>query len=145
MKMIKDDDDHPNRAIEELTRTTEELRELSEEADTSRERDAQYPYVAAILPVFRDMKARGVTKQETKKMLQISGVKNGERLRHPIRRIIAATSDINDKAASKITRALRYGYRKNWTDVARELKENGGIAACAKKYSRLKKTRKSKN
>jgi len=142
--MKKNDVDHLNRTIEELTRTIEDLRELADDADSSRRRDAHFAYLAAVLQEFRDMKERKVAKKETKEMIKISGVENGELLRQPIRKIIAATSKIDEKAASNMTRALRYGYRKKWTDVARELRKNGGIAGCAKKYSELKRTQKRK-
>jgi hypothetical protein len=144
MKMKKNDGDHLNRTIEELTRTTEDLRELADDADSSRRRDAHFAYLAAVLQEFRDMKERKVAKKETKEMIKISGVKNGELLRHPIRRIIAATSDINAKGASKMTQALRFGFYEEWINIEMELKRNGGIAACARKFSKLKKPRKPK-
>jgi hypothetical protein len=83
------------------------------------------------------MRERNVAKKESLKMCEISGVKKGERLRHPIRRIIAATSNKSEKAASKMTLALRYAFYKDWKDVALKLRKHGGIVACAKKFSKL--------
>ena len=142
--MAKNDDDHPKRTIETLKRIIEYLQELADDASSCRRQDAHFAYLAAVLQEFRDMKERKVAKKESKEMIKISGVKNGELLRHPIRRIIAATSGINAKAASKMTQALRFGFYEEWANIELELKKNGGVAACARKFSKLKKPRKPK-
>ena len=142
--MAKNDDDHPKRTIETLKRIIEYLQELADDASSCRRQDAHFAYLAAVLQEFRDMKERKVAKKESKEMIKISGVKNGQLLRHPIRGIIAATSGINAKAASKMTQALRFGFYEEWANIELELKKNGGIAACARKFSKLKQPRKPK-
>jgi hypothetical protein len=138
--MAKDyDDEDPKQIIARLTRIIEDLRETFDDAQSS-QRDALFPYLAAVLSVYREMKERKVANKESSKMCEISGVKNRERLRHPIRRIIAATSDVDGKAASKMTSALRYAFHEEWKDVVRKLRKHGGIAGCAKKFSELDKT-----
>ncbi|THD63773.1 MAG: hypothetical protein E7813_17425 [Bradyrhizobium sp.] len=135
--MTKDDGHNLTRTIDRLKRLIEELEDLADDAKSS-QRHAWFPYMAAVLEVYLEMKARGVAKKESKLMCKISGVKNGERLKHSIRRIIAATSKADGKAASKMTLALRYALHEDWDDIVAKLKKHGGIAGCAKKYSKLK-------
>jgi hypothetical protein len=141
--MPEDDDQNLTRTIDRLKRHIEELEELADDANSS-QRHAWFPYMAGVLEVYLEMKAREVVKKESKLMCKISGVKNGERLKHSIRRIIAATSKADGKAASKMTLALRYALHEGWNDIVAKLKKHGGIAACARKFSKLKKPRKPK-
>lgn len=129
---------------DELTRVIEYLRDLWDDGASSRKKDALHPYNAAVLSEYRDQRQRDAAPGESERMVQLAKVKNGEKLRHSIRRIIAATSNANDKAASRMTLALRYGYRKKWVNIEAELKENGGISGCAKKFAALKKKRNNK-
>jgi hypothetical protein len=126
---------------DELMRVIEYLRDLWDDCASSRKKDALHPHHAAVLSEYRDQKKRNVAPEESRRMVQLAKVKNGEKLRYSLRRIIAATSDASDKAASRIKNALRYGYRKKWLNIEEELKANGGISGCAKKFAALKKKR----
>jgi hypothetical protein len=127
-----------------IKRKMEELRDLWDDGASSRKKDALHPYCATVLSEYRDQRKRGAAPGESRRIVQLAKVKNGEKLRHSVRRIIAATSNADDKAASRMTLALRYGYRKKWVNIEAELKENGGISGCAKKFAALKKKRKRK-
>jgi hypothetical protein len=131
-KMVKTDD--------ELTRVIEYLRDLWDDGVSSRKKHALYPYNAAVLSEYRDQRKRGAAPAESRRMVGLAKVKN-KKLRHSIRRIIAATSDADEKTASRMTLALRYGYRKKWANIEAELKKNGGISGCTKKFAALKKKR----
>src|ERR1035441_1113306 len=113
-EMTKDDAHNLTRTIERLKRIIEE-EELADDAKSS-QRHAWFPYMAAVLEVYLEMKAREVAKKESKLMCKITGVKNGARLKHSIRRIIAATSKADGKAASKMTLASRYALHEHWDD-----------------------------
>jgi len=127
-----------------IKRKMKELRNLWDEAISSRKKSAFDPYHAGVLTEYRDQRERGAAPGESQRMVKLAKVKNGERLRHSIRRIIAATSNADGKAASRITNALRYGYRKKWVNIEAELKDNGGISGCATKFAALKKKRNNK-
>jgi len=117
----------------------DKLRNLWDEGVSSRKRDALHPYHAAVLTEYRDLRKRGAAPGESRRMVELAKVKKGENLRRSIRRIIAATSDANDKLASRMTLALRYGFRKKWLNIEEELKENGGISGCSTRFAALKK------
>jgi hypothetical protein len=127
-----------------LAAVIEDLRDLWDEAISSRKKSAFDPYLAGVLSEYREQRKRGAAPELTQRMIELAKVKNGEKLRHSVRRIIAATSNADDKAASRMTLALRYGYRKKWVNIEAELKKNGGISGCAKKFAALKKKRNNK-
>jgi len=129
---------------DELTEVIEHLRDLWDDGASSRKKDALHPYHAAVLSEYRDQRKRDAAPGESRRMAKLAKVENGEKLRRSIRRIIAATSNADDKAASLITNALRYGYRKKWVNIEAELKKNGGISGCATKFAALKKKRNDK-
>jgi hypothetical protein len=134
----------PTRTTDELERIIDDLRDQWDESRSPR-RDASFAYLAAVLELGRDMKKRNVPNEESQRMCEIARVANGERLGHPIRKIIAATSDADEKAASKMTRAARYAYYKNWiVDVEEHFKSNGGIKGCGEKFSEVLRERKSR-
>jgi hypothetical protein len=119
-------------------RNIEELSELADDASTSRKRDSYLPYLEAVLKVYREMRTRKASERESKRMCENRGIKNSGRLKYPIRRVIAATSKVDAKTASKMTLCLLYAYHQDWViDVAAKIKKHGGIAGCAKKYSEL--------
>jgi hypothetical protein len=121
---------------DELTGVIEYLRDLWDDGACSRKKDAFHPYHAAVLSVYRDQKKRGAAPGESRRMVQLAKVKNGKKLRHSVRRIIAATSNADDKAASRMTLALRYGYRKKWVNIAAKLKKMAGFRAARKSSPR---------
>jgi hypothetical protein len=134
----------PTRTTEELERVIDDLKDLWDDSRSPR-RDALFAYLAAVLELGRDMKERNIPNEESQRMCEIARVANGERLGHPFRKIIAATSDADEKAASKMTRALRYAYCKKWiVDIEEHFKSNGGIAGCAEKFSEVLRKRKSR-
>src|SRR5450759_3530372 len=94
---------------DELTRVIEYLQDLWDDGASSRKKDAFHPYHAAVLSEYRDHRKRGAAPGESRRMVELAKVKNGGKLRRSIRRIIAATSNADDRAASRMTRALRYG------------------------------------
>jgi hypothetical protein len=118
-----------------IKRKMKELRDLWDEAISSRKKSAFDPYHAGVLTEYRKQKKRGAAPDESRRMVQLAKVKNGEKLRRSIRRIIAATSTADDKAASRMTRALRFGYREKWVNIEEEIRKNGGISGCAKKFA----------
>ena len=133
--MAKNHSGRPKLVTKELTRVNEDLRKLYDEASSSRKRDSLSPYLAAVLKKYQYFTEWGLAKKATKKMCVIRGVKKPPK--DSITRIIIATSTTDAKAASKMTRALRYIHYNDWTDVAAKLKRNGGIAGCAEKFSEL--------
>jgi hypothetical protein len=100
-----------------IKRKMKELRDLWDEAISSRKKSAFDPYHAGVLTEYRKQKKRGAAPDESRRMVQLAKVQNGEKLRRSIRRIIAATSTADDKAASRMTRALRFGYREKWVNI----------------------------
>jgi hypothetical protein len=100
---------------DELTRVIEYLQDLWDDGASSRKKDAFHPYHAAVLSEYRDHRKRGAAPGESRRMVELAKVKNGEKLRRSIRRIIAATSNADDRAAIGLT----YQHDGNWFDFSR--------------------------
>ena len=123
-----------------IRRRIEALESLWKSTTSSRQKTAQYKYLAEVYGLYRDLREKEMARKTTKRIAQWKNVKNYERM-HSIRRIIAATSDANNKAASRMTLALRYASLKKWSDIKHGFKSNGGIAGCAKKFSEYKRAK----
>src|SRR5579872_5151992 len=104
-----------------VQRSFERLSKRSEMASNSRKRDAWTPYLKALYDVFLDMKQRKCAVRESKEIAEISDIQDADDW-HPVRRMIAATSDVDDKKASDFTLCVRYAFLKGWKDFAKELK-----------------------
>ena len=115
-----------------IKRKMEKLRDLWDDGASSRKKDAFHPYHAAVLSEYRDQRKRGAAPGESRRMVELAKVKNGEKLRRSIRRIIAATSNADDRAASRMTLALRYGNSAKWVNIEAELKKMAGLRAARK-------------
>ena len=132
------------RTNDELAQVIAYLRGLWDDGASSRSEDALHRYCAAVLSEYRNQMKRDAAVSESIRMVQLAKVKKRLLPDCSIRRIISATSDANDYATNRITRALRYGYLENWLNVEAELRKNGGTLGCARKFQALKKNRNGK-
>ena len=133
-KMIGDD---------RLGQKLNEIRNLWDRAAFSRRRSAFDDYMEAVLLLHREFQDQDAPRAQSRRMLKLAKVSNRDKLKDPIRRIIAATSNAHETIANGMALALRFGERKKWPDIKRGLRENGGIVGCAGKLEALenKKTR----
>jgi hypothetical protein len=106
---------------------------------SSRSRDAVYPYLAAVFAIVMHYKVRRRIKRLLRhafKFANLSVDKNADPFSAVIR--CASSGDIDSKTISKWSRALRYAARRKAHDMRLKtfMKEAGGVNACANLYAR---------
>jgi hypothetical protein len=113
------------------------LKKLDKACRKRRVRDWMHPFLSAVMKLYVDLGKR-ITRRKARSILvkKVEPPKGGDR--HLIRLIIDATSKENDKKCSRATQALLYArkHRRQWDDLPRFIKENGGIAGCATRLAR---------
>jgi hypothetical protein len=111
------------------------LKQLEKECFASRKRFAIDDYLAGVFDLYRRLKNNLDAKQCARRIVEFEGLRR--KSSHPLRVIIDAASQADNKTKSRSTRALRYCWRqrKRWTDFKTFLRENGGPAGCASKFA----------
>lgn len=121
-----------------LRQRISDLRKLEEECFASRKRFAFYRYLAAIFEFYAELKRTNATEHSARRIAELLcvGTRNDA---HPIRLIIDASSEANDKTKSRWTRSLRFAWRqrRRWSDLEAFLRQNGGPAGCASQFAAL--------
>ena len=122
-----------------LRRRLEKVCDAWDEFQTSRARDAVYPYLAAVAGIVEHYKVRRKTKTLLRHACKFAGLPF-DKDADPFTAVIRSTCDrsVDNKTISKWARALRYvAYCKVPRGRLKAfMKEAGGVNACAARYAR---------
>jgi hypothetical protein len=117
----------------------EKIRDVWNQFQTSRARDAVYGYLEAVFAIVTHYKVRRKTKILLRHAFQFASLPF-DKTADPFTAVIRCTSDDNadSKTISKWARALRYVARSKEPESALKtfMKEAGGVNACADLYAR---------
>ncbi len=103
---------------------------------STRKRDAVYPYLTAVFEIVARWKKQHRAKAKTQQALAATKEPGAIRTREPFAVVIFCTSDpckVDAKTRSKWSRALRYAerFKPDSQGLAQFVKGNGGINECA--------------
>ena len=114
------------------------LKKLEAGCFSSRKRFEFYRYLAAVYPLYAELKRANEIQDSVQRIAEWFNLDSRQRI-HPIRLIIDASSQANDKSKSRWTRALRFAWcqRRCWRDLGAFLRSNGGPAGCASQFAAL--------
>ena len=129
----------------EISSKLKELKDIWTRCSTSRKKNAPYKYVAAVYELYRDLRSSGLTSKTASRISKLEGLASRAD-RHPIRCIVDATCNADEKSKSRMARAIRYAHRQKWGEnILDKLKETGGITGCAKEFARKNKKKRYKS
>ena len=122
-----------------IRRWFEKIRDVWDDFQASRTRDAVYGYLEAVFAMVMHYKVRRRTKKLLRHAFEFAELPF-DRNADPFSAVIRCTSDDNadSKTISKWARALRYVARckEPGTRVKAFMKEVGGVNACADRYAK---------
>jgi hypothetical protein len=122
-----------------LRRRLEKVCDAWDEFQTSRARDAVYPYLTAVAAIVEHYKARRKTDRLLRHGFKFAGLPFDENA-DPFTAVIRCTCNcgVDSKTASKWARALRYVAYSEVPSTALKafMKQAGGVNACADRYAR---------
>ena len=115
------------------------------EYQSTRRRDAIYPYLAAVFKIVGRWKEQDIVDTKTHRALKEAVGGNRVRNREPLAVVILCTSDprkVDTKTRSKWARALRYAaqFKPEADSLAEFIKRRGGINECAARFSKCVKS-----
>jgi hypothetical protein len=115
-----------------------DLKNLEAECFTSRNRFWSYRYLAALYQLYSDLRRANETQELTRRIAKLFNLDSRQHA-DPIRLIIDASSQADNKTKSRWTRALRFAWRqrRRWSDLETFLGRNGGPAGCASQFAAL--------
>jgi hypothetical protein len=121
-----------------ITRRLEKVRDVWNDFQASRTRDAVYRYLEAVFAIVKHYKVRRRTKRLLRRAFEFAELpfdKNADPFRAVIRCI--SDGDADSKTISKWARALRYvaHCKVSRTRLKAFMKEVGGVNACADQYA----------
>lgn len=108
---------------------------------STRQRDAVYPYLSAVFEIVTRWKKQHRAKTSSQQALIAASKSSGIKIDGPFAVVIFCTSDagkLDAKTRSKWSRALRYAerFKPATQDLAEFIKTKGGINECADQFSR---------
>jgi hypothetical protein len=122
-----------------VRRRLEKIRDVWDDFQANRARDAVYGYLEAVFAIVEHYKVRRKTKKLLRHVFKFAELPF-DRNADPFSAVIRCTSDDNadSKAISKWARALRYASRSKEPAVRLRtfMKEAGGVNGCATLYAR---------
>jgi hypothetical protein len=99
-----------------LRRKINEMRNLWDGTALSRSRSIFANYEKAVLSLHQDFHDRNLAEPQTRRMLKLAKVSGQDKLKDPIRRIIAATSNADEEIADRMAHRLRIREHKEWSE-----------------------------
>jgi hypothetical protein len=114
------------------------LRKLEQQCFASRNRFGFYRYLAAVYEFYAELKEANGHQNSVQRMAELFNLDSQQHV-HPIRLIIDAGSQADNKTKGRWSRALRFAWhqRQHWSDLATFLRRNGGPAGCANQFAAL--------
>ena len=111
------------------------------EYQSTRRRDAIYPYLAAVFKIVGRWKEQDIIDTKTHRALKEAVGGNKVRNREPFGVVIFCSSDpskVDTRTRSKWARALRYAeqFKPEADSLAEFIKRRGGINECAARFSK---------
>jgi hypothetical protein len=102
----------------------------------TRDRGGVYQYLASVFALVQKWTRLGCAKSRSRRALRVRNVHlagKGE----PFAAVITCTADVHRRTVSKWSRVLRYAaeVKKDREELVEFIKRNGGINACASKFS----------
>ena len=114
------------------------LQKLEQQCFASRKRFRFYRYLSSVYELYADLRRTDATEHLTRRIAELFNDEVRKDI-HPIRLIIDASSEANDKTKSRWSLALRFAWRERqrWSDLEIFLRQNGGPAGCAGRFAAL--------
>ena len=121
-----------------LRQRISDLKKLEQQCFASRNRFEFYRYLAAVYRLYAELRRDNASQHGPRRIAKLFNL-DGRQHVHPLRHIIDASSQANDKTKSRWTRALQFGWheRQHWSDLRTFLRRNGGPAGCACQFAAL--------
>ena len=115
-----------------------DLKKLEGKCFASRNRFGFYRYLASVYELYADLRRTDATEHLTRRIAELFNDEVRKDI-HPIRLILDASSQVDDKMKSRWVRALRFAWheRQYWSDLGTFLQRNGGPAGCADQFAAL--------
>ena len=115
-----------------------DLKKLEQRCFASRKRFRFYRYLASVYELYEELRRTNGIENSVRRIAELSDAGTRKHA-HPIRVIIDASSQADQRAQSRWVRSLRFAWRErqHWTDLETFLRKNGGPAGCASQFAAL--------
>lgn len=119
-------------------RRISDLKKLEKDCFASRKRFTFYRYLAAAYELYAELRRANKTRYPDRRITELFNVGTPRDV-HLIRQIIDASSQADNKAKARWSKALRFAWRerRRWSDLETFLRRNGGPAGCASQFAAL--------
>jgi hypothetical protein len=125
--------------IARVRRRLEKIRDVWDDFQANRDRDAVYGYLEAVFAIVEHYKTRRKTNKLLRHAFQFASLPF-DKAADPFTAVIRCTSEdaVDNKTVSKWARALRYVSRckERGIPLREFMKEAGGVNACADEYAK---------
>ena len=121
-----------------LRQQISKLKKLEDRCFASRNRFRFYRYLAAVYRLYVELRRANKTQELARRIAELFNVGARGDV-HPTRQIIDASSQADNKAKARWSKALRFAWhsRQHWSDLETFLRRNGGPAGCASQFAAL--------